>query len=198
MHNSITIRLPDAMIQSIDEICKKQESTRQELIRSALSLMLLDDQCTSGTNLASHLETPNISESNVGQLSKQISLDKVHTRLHAIVIEDDNDMREIFIEILQMHNITVIGTGSNGKEAADLYEKLHPDVVFMDIIMPTYDGFHGVDAIKKIDPNAKIILVTGAVIDSKKNPLANITQIVEKPIDMKNIMSAVNKIMVTS
>jgi YesN/AraC family two-component response regulator len=107
-------------------------------------------------------------------------------------------MREIFIEILQMHNITVIGTGSNGKEAADLYEKLHPDVVFMDIIMPTYDGFHGVDAIKKIDPNAKIILVTGAVIDSKKNPLANITQIVEKPIDMKNIMSAVNKIMVTS
>jgi two-component system chemotaxis response regulator CheY len=198
MRSSITIRLPDAMIQSIDEICKKQESTRQELIRSALSMMLLDDHRTSGSNFTSHLETPNISEFNMNQSPKQISQDKVHKRLHAIVIEDDNDMREIFIEVLQMYNITVIGTGSNGKEAADLYEKLHPDVVFMDIIMPSYDGFHGVDAIKKIDPDSRIILVTGAAIDIKKNPLANTTQIVEKPIDMKNIMRAINKIMLTS
>jgi two-component system, chemotaxis family, chemotaxis protein CheY len=197
MHNSITVRLPDAMIQSIDEICKKQESTRQELIRRALSLMLLDDHRTLESNTTNHQETPNISKSDTEQSSRQVYSDKVHARLHALVIEDDLDMRDAFIEILQIHNITVIGTGSNGKEAADLYEKLHPDVVFMDIIMPTYDGFHGIDAIKKIDPDAKIILVTGAVIDTK-NPLYNKTLVVEKPFDMKNILGAINKVMVTN
>lgn len=198
MHNSITIRLPDAMIHSIDDICKKQESTRQEIIRRALSMMLLDEHRISESNSTRNSNTPNILESNEMQTSKQFSSDKVHSKLHAIVIEDDPDMRDVFAEVLQMHDITVIGTGSNGKEAADLYEKLHPDIVFMDIIMPTYDGFHGVQAIQKIDPDAKIIIVTGAVIDSKKNLLSKTTQVVVKPVDMKGIMNAVNKIMISN
>ncbi len=183
MHNSITIRLPDAMIHGIDEICKKQESTRQEIIRRALSIMLLDEH--------------RISESEI-QTSKQFFPDKVPSKINAIVIEDDRDMRDIFAEVLQMHDIIVIGTGSNGKEAADLYEKFHPDIVFMDIMMPTYDGFYGIQAIQKSDPDAKIIIVTGGVIDSKKNPLSKTTQIVEKPVDMKGIMNAINKIMISN
>jgi len=196
MHNSITVRLPDAMIQSIDEICKKQESTRQEVIRNVLSMMLLDEQNISRSNNPQHSNTPSISESKE-QTSKQFSQDKVHAKIHAIVIEDDHDMKDVFVEVLQMNNITVIGTGTNGKEAADLYEKLHPDIVFMDIKMPRYDGFHGIQAIYKMDPDAKIIIVTGAVIDSKKNLLSKTTQLVEKPVDIKGIMSAVNKIMVS-
>jgi len=197
MHNSITIRLPDAMIHSIDDICKKQESTRQEIIRRALSMMLLDEHRIE-SNGTRHSKTPNISESSEMQTSKQFSPDKIHSKLHAIVIEDDPDMRDVFTEVLQMHDITVIGTGSNGKEAASLYEKLHPDIVFMDIMMPTYDGFHGVQAIQKIDPDAKIIIVTGAVIDSKKNLLSKKTQVVVKPVDMKGVMKAVNKIMISN
>lgn len=195
MHNSITVRLPDVMIQGIDEICKKQESSRQEVIRTALSLMLFNDHRNSESN-TSHQGTPNISESKKEQLG-QISSDNFNPRLRAIVIEDDSDMKDVFVEILQMHNISVIGTGSNGKEASELYKKLHPDIVFMDILMPMYNGFDGVNAIKKIDPDAKIILVTGAVLDPKKHPLVNTTQMVQKPVDMENIITAVNKIMVT-
>jgi two-component system, chemotaxis family, chemotaxis protein CheY len=210
MHNSITIRLPDSMIQGIDEICREQQNTRQDVIRNALSLMLFNGNRIIESNIiphhentnpkhnSSHHKAPSISDSKIEQSQKQISQDKIHAKIHAIVIEDDTDMKDVFVEILKMNNITVIGTGSNGKEAAELYEKLHPDVVFMDIIMPTYDGIHGINEIKKIDPNAKIILVTGAAIDVKKNPLYNTTQIVPKPIDMKNIMKAVDKIMITS
>jgi two-component system, chemotaxis family, chemotaxis protein CheY len=209
MHNSITIRLPDAMIQGIDEICKEQHSTRQDVIRNALSLMLFNGNRIVETNATNHSENipksnssnpkaPSISDSKIEQPQRHIPQDKVHSKIHAIVIEDDTDMKDVFVEILKMHNITVIGTGSNGKEAAEIYERLHPDVVFMDVIMPTYDGIHGINEIKKIDPNAKIILVTGAAIDAKKNPLYNTTQIVTKPIDMQNIMNAVDKIMIAS
>ena len=195
MHNSITVRLPDAMIQSIDEICKKQESTRQEVIRTALSLMLFNDHRNLESN-PSHPGIPNISDSKVVHFPSQISSENPNPRFTALVIEDDLDMKAVFVEILQMHNISVIGTGSNGKEAAELYEKLHPDIVFMDILMPGYDGFDGINAIKKTNPDAKIIVVTGAVFDPKKIPLTNTTQMVQKPVDMENIFSAVNKIMV--
>lgn len=194
MHNSITVRLPDAMIQGIDEICKKQESSRQEVIRTALSLMLFNDHKNSESN-HNHSEAPNISDSKVEQ-SSQISSQSVNPKFSALVIEDDLDMKDVFVEILQMNNISVIGTGSNGKEAAELYRKLHPDIVFMDILMPTYDGFEGMSAIKKIDPDAKIVIVTGAVLDPKKIPRNNTTQMVQKPVDMENIISAVNKIMI--
>lgn len=209
MHNSITIRLPDAMIQGIDQICREQQSTRQDVIRNALSLMLFNGNRIVESNIANHPDNiniskhnsnhpkaPSISDSKIEQ--SQSPQDKVHSRLHAIVIEDDTDMKDVFVEILKMHNITVIGTGSDGKEAAELYERLHPDVVFMDVVMPTYDGIYGINEIKKIDPNAKIILVTGAAIDAKKNMLYSTTQIVPKPIDMQNIMKAVDKIMISS
>jgi two-component system, chemotaxis family, chemotaxis protein CheY len=195
MHNSITVRLPDAMIQSIDEICKKQESSRQEVIRTALSLMLFNDHRNLESN-PSHPGAPNISDSKVEHVQGHISSEDLAPRFSALVIEDDSDMKDVFVEILQMYNISVIGTGSNGKEAVELYGKLHPDIVFMDILMPAYDGFDGIKAIKKIDPSAKIVIVTGAVLDPKKMPFANTTQMVQKPVDMKNIISAVNKIMV--
>ena len=211
MHNSITIRLPDAMVQSIDQICKEQQSTRQDVIRNALSLMLFNGNRIAESSTGNHHEThniskhnsphpkpPSITDSKIDNIQRQVSQDKIHSKIHAIVIEDDTDMKDVFVEILRMYNISVIGTGSNGKEAAELYEKLHPDVVFMDAIMPTYDGVHGINEIKKIDPNAKIILVTGAAIDAKKNPAYNTTHIVQKPIDMQNIMKAVDKIMIAS
>ena len=195
MHNSITVRLPDAMIQGIDEICKKQKSTRQEVIRTALSLMLFNDHRNLESN-PNNLRTPNISDSKVEHLSRQISSENLIPRFSALVIEDDPDMKTVFVEILQMHNISVIGTGSNGKEAVELYQRLHPDIVFMDILMPGHDGFEGIKAIKKIDPDAGIVIVTGAVLDPKKIPVTNTTQMVQKPVDMENIISAVNKIMV--
>lgn len=195
MHNSITVRLPDAMIQGIDEICKKQESTRQEVIRTALSLMLFNDHRNLESN-PSHTGTPNISDSKVEYLPSHISSENLNPRFSALVIEDDSDMKAVFVEILQMYNISVIGTGSNGKEAAELYGRLHPDIVFMDILMPEYDGFDGIKAIKKIDPDAKIVIVTGAVLDPKKIPFTNTTQMVQKPVGMESIISAVNKIMV--
>lgn len=194
MHNSITVRLPDAMIQGIDEICKKQESTRQEVIRTALSFMLFNDHKNTESE-HSHTSAPNISDSKVEQLPKQ-TLENSDSRFRALVIEDDEDMKAVFTEILQMYNISVIGTGSNGKEAAELYQKHHPDIVFMDILMPGHDGFDGITAIKKIDPSAKIVVVTGAVFDSKKILLTGTTQIVQKPVDMEKIITAVNKIMI--
>jgi chemotaxis response regulator CheB len=59
-----------------------------------------------------------------------------------IVVDDDNTLVKVFEQYLKLNNINVLGQCYDGKEAVTLYEKLKPDVVLLDIMMPHYDeGF---------------------------------------------------------
>ncbi|WP_101476704.1 LytR/AlgR family response regulator transcription factor [Candidatus Nitrosotalea bavarica] len=69
--------------------------------------------------------------------------------INAIVIDDNKELLACFVELLQFSNINVIDTGRNGKEAVELYQKHRPDILFMDIEMPQYDGFYGLKKIKE-------------------------------------------------
>lgn len=113
--------------------------------------------------------------------------------INAIVIDDNVDVQRVFVELLQINNVDVIGTGHNGKEAVELYKKHTPDIVFIDVMMPEYDGFYGLKNIREHDPNAIVVLVTGSINVESELDDCNATAILPKPIDMDKIMSIVNK-----
>ncbi len=94
---------------------------------------------------------------NVGMIQQKTM---VIIMVNVIVIDDDVDTVEVFCEYLEIKDITVVGRGHNGKKAIELYEKLNPDIVLLDVMMPEYDGFYGLAHIKKIKPDAKVIMVT--------------------------------------
>ena len=113
---------------------------------------------------------------------------KYNTRISAIVIDDNKELRDLFVELLQIRGVRVTGTGADGEEALWLYQIHHPDIVYLDAKMPGHDGFYALSKIREFDPHAKVILVTGsnqekALLDNCK---ANI--IVEKPVDIEEIM----------
>jgi len=116
-------------------------------------------------------------------------------RISAIVIEDDIELRELFVELLREHKIEIAGTGSNGKEADELYRIHHPDIVLIDLMMPLYDGYEGIRRIKERDKNAKIIVVSGS--SAKLNMLEkyDIHDVVQKPIDMNKVGYTISKLM---
>lgn len=69
-------------------------------------------------------------------------------KIKIMIVDDQKLIREGLKVLLEMEdNFTILGMASNGKEAVDLYFKLKPDIVLMDIQMPIMNG---VDAIKKI------------------------------------------------
>lgn len=78
----------------------------------------------------------------------------------AIVIDDSPEIVDFFCEWLETYDISVVAKGYDGREAIELYLKFKPDIVFLDIIMPHYDGFYTIESIKKIDPQARIVVVT--------------------------------------
>lgn len=128
-------------------------------------------------------------ESGLRSLSK-----KGNSRLSAIVIDDDVDVRDLFVELLQMNEIDIVGIGSNGKEALELYHAHNPDFVFIDYLMPEYDGLYGAEKIKEFDPHAKVILVSGSYFErGKLDDLVN--AILKKPIEIKDVVRVINKMM---
>jgi len=89
----------------------------------------------------------------------------------AIVIDDDTDVVESFTKMLEYNNVNVVGKGYDGKDAVELYQKLKPDFVVLDILMPEYDGHYAIENIRKFNPNAKIFVITADASESTAEKL---------------------------
>jgi two-component system chemotaxis response regulator CheY len=117
--------------------------------------------------------------------------------LTAIVVDDSIDIVELFGDFLGMQGIDIVGKGYNGKDAVELYEKFRPDVVFLDIMMPEYDGFYALDNIRKINEHAKVMMVTADLRQETADKLDKYDSIalVYKPFDFDNIMQTLDTLM---
>jgi two-component system, chemotaxis family, chemotaxis protein CheY len=112
-----------------------------------------------------------------------------------LICDDSIVMRKMINDILSRNGFNVVGQAKNGVEAVDLYSKLRPDLVTMDIIMP---GEPGVEIVKKIctmDAKARIMMVTGL---SQKNLVLQAMEngareFVVKPFDESALLEAAAK-----
>lgn len=113
-----------------------------------------------------------------------------------IIVDDDKTIVNVFSEFLEINGINVIGQGYDGKEAVDLYVKLRPDVIFLDVMMDKFDGLYALEEIKKIDPDANVIMVTA---DLSKDTYVKMTSlkasaIIFKPYEIDAIMKVLHDI----
>ena len=113
-----------------------------------------------------------------------------------ILIDDDKDILELLTEYFLLNDFDVVGRGTDGLQAVNLYAQHKPDFVIMDIAMPNYDGIYGLENIKKINPNAIVIILTG---NSDKSITQKITQfnpamILEKPYPIDKLISIIKSI----
>jgi NarL family two-component system response regulator LiaR len=67
-------------------------------------------------------------------------------------------------------DITVVGEAENGAEAINQTEKLQPDVILMDLVMPEMDGIEAISGITARHPEARILVLTSFATDDKVFP----------------------------
>lgn len=78
-----------------------------------------------------------------------------------IVVDDHLIFRQGLVAVITVENIAnVIGEASDGYEFIDLLSHLHPDVVLMDIDMPSMNGIEASRKALKLMPDLKIIAYT--------------------------------------
>ncbi len=113
-----------------------------------------------------------------------------------LIVDDAAFMRMLLKDIITKAGFEVVGEASNGKEAVEKYKELKPDIVTMDITMPEMNGIEAVKEIKKIDPNANIIMVSAMgqqamVIEAIQ---AGAKDFIVKPFQPARVIEALKKV----
>ncbi len=78
--------------------------------------------------------------------------------MRVLLVEDHTIVRQALRMLLESEvDIDIIGEAQNGREGVDLTHHLHPDIVLMDVMMPTMDGIQATHAIHAQHPEVCVI-----------------------------------------
>ena len=84
------------------------------------------------------------------------------TRIRVLIVDDHTVLRQALRLLLESHEeLDVLGDVSNGREAAAVAEKMLPDVVLMDVVMPGLNGLDATRQIRKRCPNTRVLILSG-------------------------------------
>ncbi len=81
--------------------------------------------------------------------------------IRLMLVDDQRLMRDGLRTLLELEeDFEIVGEAENGQQALDLYERLQPDVVMMDIRMPLMDGVEATRHLHEQWPEAQVIILT--------------------------------------
>jgi two-component system, NarL family, response regulator LiaR len=83
-------------------------------------------------------------------------------RLRAIIADDDPFARRMMRDALQEAGVIVVAEAQDGREAVELTLYYRPDVVILDVVMPSLDGIAATSQILESAPDQRILLVTSS------------------------------------
>jgi len=115
-----------------------------------------------------------------------------------LVVDDLRSIRLTLGGILEDEGHTVV-TAENGYQAIEVARETHFDVIFMDIKMPGINGVQTFREIKKLDPEASVIMMTAySVEDLVQEALdEGAYTIVHKPFDIDRVIAIIEELLRT-
>ena len=113
-----------------------------------------------------------------------------------LVVDDAAFMRVRAAKVLA-DNGHEVAEAENGREAVSKYAEWRPDAVLMDITMPVMDGLAALKEIRKLDPAARVAMVTAMgqqaiVLEALK---AGAKDFVLKPFQPDRILATLHKLL---
>jgi DNA-binding LytR/AlgR family response regulator len=113
--------------------------------------------------------------------------------LKAVIVEDEEGSRQLLRRLLRRHAdvIEVVGEAQSGPEALEICEAHHPDVIFLDLHLPGFDGF---ELLAQLRVEAHVIITTAVAEHAAKAYRANAVDYLLKPIEPTQLKEAVARV----
>ena len=108
---------------------------------------------------------------------------------HILVVDDDKNTRLLFRAELENAGYTVV-TATDGKEALEIMDKEHVDLVVLDIMMPNMDGYEFTRLLRESQNNLPILMVSAKQLpaDKHKGFMVGTDDYMTKPIDGEEML----------
>ncbi|SHK11345.1 response regulator [Tepidibacter formicigenes] len=112
-----------------------------------------------------------------------------------LIVDDATFMRNFLIDNIEKFGYEVVGEACDGKEAVEKYIELAPDLVTMDITMPKMNGIDALKEIRKIDKQARVVMISDIgqhdkIIEAIKN---GATDFIIKPVHPDRLRDSLEK-----
>ncbi|MCD7835627.1 MAG: response regulator [Lachnospiraceae bacterium] len=113
-----------------------------------------------------------------------------------LIVDDSRTSRKILKTALEKGGFSIIGEAANGEEGYLKYKELRPDIVTMDITMPTMDGIESLSLIKRENKDARVIMITAAgqkekMVEALKR---GADEFIMKPFDEAEVLDTLNRV----
>jgi DNA-binding NarL/FixJ family response regulator len=117
-------------------------------------------------------------------------------RTRVLIADDLEHVRQGLRTVLELvDDLEVIGEAGTGLEAIELVERLEPDVVLMDLVMPGLDGLEATQRIKDSHPKILVVMIT--LYEDARNRerarQAGVDAFVRKGVPFDQILAAIRQ-----
>ncbi|MFC1747289.1 response regulator [Pseudomonadota bacterium] len=114
-----------------------------------------------------------------------------------LVVDDEEPIRSLVRKILTKDGHDVM-EAENGQIACDMFSSADIDLIVTDLVMPEKNGIEMIMEIKRLNPNVKVIAISGGIGFSGQIDLLSVASllgakhIIKKPFGVEDIRNAVN------
>ena len=81
--------------------------------------------------------------------------------MHRILIVDDDEMQLVALRITLLSEGYTVYSTADGPQGIIIYKEQRPDLVLLDIGLPTMSGIEVLEELRRLDQNVKVIVITG-------------------------------------
>ncbi|TKS63768.1 MAG: response regulator [Nitrospira sp.] len=113
-----------------------------------------------------------------------------------LAVDDDEKIRELLHVMLRRKGHHVV-TANNGQQGIELFRRERPHVTILDFEMPDMDGLAVLRAIRAVDSQASVIMLTGAGSDERKQQARalGVTEFLAKGFSLHELGAALNLVL---
>ncbi|GGK70942.1 DNA-binding response regulator [Planomonospora parontospora subsp. parontospora] len=122
-----------------------------------------------------------------------VVLDRVEARL--LVVDDEPNIRELLSASLRMSGFEVM-TAADGGEAVQFAQRIRPDLVVLDVMLPDMDGFAVAGRLREMGSQMPVVFLTARDgVDDKVTGLRLADDYVTKPFSLEEVLARIRAVL---